>query len=170
MNVKYKFLYLAILTVLTAVLFQGACRISAVLAEASEKEETALSDYGFHLGMAFPMVDDLLDYTFDSDILGKVVGADLKEGKLTLPIIYALKRVEVKDREKMEKLISDKNFSEDDFKWLVEKIQGCGGIDDTRKLAGDHIDTSIQALSQFEPSQTRDILCDIARYVVGRKH
>ena len=67
----------------TAVLFQGACRVSAVLADAPAEKKTGLSDYGHHLGMAFQMADDLLDYTSQSSLLGKNIGADLREGKIT---------------------------------------------------------------------------------------
>jgi geranylgeranyl pyrophosphate synthase len=85
----------------TAVLFQGACRISALIADASREKEAALSGYGYNLGLAFQMADDLLDYTVDSTVLGKEVGADLKEGKLTLPVIYALSAASVQDRDRM---------------------------------------------------------------------
>jgi len=73
--------YLEVIRRKTAVLFQGACRISAIIADAPNEKEKALSDYGYNLGLAFQMADDLLDYTSDTKVLGKEVGADLKEGK-----------------------------------------------------------------------------------------
>ena len=88
--------YMEIIRRKTAVLFQGACRVSALIAGAPNEKEIALSDYGFNLGIAFQMVDDLLDYTLDTGVLGKEVGADLKEGKLTLPVIYSLKAADAK--------------------------------------------------------------------------
>ncbi|MGD9417005.1 MAG: polyprenyl synthetase family protein, partial [Desulfobacterales bacterium] len=83
--------YMEVIRRKTAVLFQAACKVSAVIAEATPEKERALSDYGYNLGLAFQMVDDLFDYTKDTAALGKEVGADLREGKLTLPIIQALK-------------------------------------------------------------------------------
>ncbi|MEA3437272.1 MAG: polyprenyl synthetase family protein, partial [Thermodesulfobacteriota bacterium] len=77
--------YMDVIRRKTAVLFQGACRISAIITDATHEKEKALSDYGYNLGLAFQMADDLLDYTSDTKVLGKEVGADLKEGKLTLP-------------------------------------------------------------------------------------
>jgi len=95
--------YMEVIRRKTAVLFQGTCRVSALISSAPKEKETALSDYGFNLGIAFQMVDDLLDYTLDPNILGKEVGADLKEGKLTLPVIYSLKAANTTDRIQMEK-------------------------------------------------------------------
>jgi len=74
----------------TAKLFEAACQLGAVLAGLSEEQEKAVAQYGVHLGTAFQLVDDILDYTADSDVMGKNVGDDLAEGKPTLPLIYAL--------------------------------------------------------------------------------
>ena len=82
----------------TAMLFEAACRVSAILADATEEQETALSEYGYNLGIAFQMADDLFDYTLETSEFGKEVGADLREGKLTLPVIYALKQAQSGDR------------------------------------------------------------------------
>jgi octaprenyl-diphosphate synthase len=162
--------YMDIIRCKTAVLFQGACRISAILAAATEEKERALAQYGTHLGMAFQMVDDLLDYTFDTQILGKTVGADLREGKLTLPVIVALNHAESGDRAVMEKIIQDEKFTNNDFRWLVEKISEYGGFEYTRSLAFEHSENARQALEVFPVSPTRDILFDIAGYALERTH
>ena len=162
--------YLDIIECKTAVLFQGACRISAILAAASEEKEMALAQYGYHLGMAFQMEDDLLDYTFDTQVLGKTVGADLREGKLTLPVIVALNRAESGDRVLMENIIQDEKFTNHDFKWLAEKISEHGGFEYTRTLAFEHIAKARGALELFPVSPTRDILSDIAGYALERTH
>ena len=162
--------YMDIIRCKTAVLFQGACRISAILAAASEEKERALAQYGYHLGMAFQMVDDLLDYTFDTQILGKKVGADLREGKLTLPVIVALNQAEPGDQALMEKIIRDEKFTKNDFRWLVEKINEHGGFEYTRTLAFEHIANARQSLDLFPVSPTRDILFDIAGYALERTH
>ena len=160
--------YMEVIRRKTAVLFEGACRISAIIADADQDKEDALSTYGFNLGMAFQMADDLLDYTQDSKALGKTVGADLKEGKLTLPVIYALAAAESNDRAVMEKMITNE-FSEDEFKLLIDFLDKYGGVTYTQTKAAAHIDKAKHALAVFEPSETKDILLDVADYALSRK-
>ena len=153
----------------TAVLFQGACRISALIADATEEKEMALSDYGYNLGLAFQMVDDLLDYTINSSALGKEVGADLREGKLTLPVIYALKEATGLDRNRMENIIKNENFSVTEFETLIDLLNKYGGIAYTQHLATKYIEGAKEALSIFEPSETKNILMDVADYALVRE-
>ena len=160
--------YMEVIRRKTAVLFQGACRVSAVLAEASSEKKAGLSDYGHHLGMAFQMADDLLDYTADSSTLGKNIGADLKEGKITLPIIYALDKVPAADRDRMTAIIGNPDFTKRDFDALVELLVSGGGIDYTQRLAADHIHKAKSALSIFDASPTKEILMDVADYALAR--
>ncbi|MBU4286959.1 MAG: polyprenyl synthetase family protein, partial [Proteobacteria bacterium] len=148
---------------------QGACWTGALIANALEKEEKALSDYGFNLGLAFQMADDLLDYTSDTSILGKEVGTDLKEGKLTLPVIYSLKEASSEDRIIMEKIITDKNFSFNDFEKLIELLKRYGGLEYTKKLASKHIEKAKNSILFFEPSETKELLLNIADYALIRK-
>jgi len=161
--------YLEVIRRKTAVLFQGACRISAIIADAPNEKEKALSDYGYNLGLAFQMADDLLDYTSDTKVLGKEVGADLKEGKLTLPVIYSLRAADVKDRNMMENIIKNKNFSVNDFETMVELLKKYKGISYTQKLASEHKKKAKEAISIFEPSETREILVKVADYALNRK-
>ena len=161
--------YMEVIRCKTAVLFQGACLVSALLADATKEEGTALSQYGFNLGIAFQMADDLLDYTLDTSVLGKEVGADLKEGKLTLPVIYSLKEAGVKDRIQMEKIITNRNFSVDDFERLIELMKKYGGQTYTQNLAAEYVKIAKDALGVFEPSKTREILMMLADYTLARK-
>jgi octaprenyl-diphosphate synthase len=160
--------YMEVIQRKTAVLFQGTCRVSALISGASKEKETALSDYGFNLGIAFQMVDDLLDYTLDADILGKEVGADLKEGKLTLPVIYSLKAANTKDRIQMEKIIKNKDFSINDFSTLIALMKKYGGQKYTEKLARKYVVTAKDALAVFKNSKTKEILLMIADYTLTR--
>ena len=159
--------YMEVIRRKTAVLFEGACRISAIIADAEQAKEDALSAYGFNLGMAFQMADDLLDYTQDSKALGKTVGADLKEGKLTLPVIYALSEAEPDDRALMENTITN-DFSEEEFTLLIDYLDKYGGITYTQTKAAAHIKEAKQALAIFDPSETKDILLDVADYALTR--
>ena len=160
--------YMEIIKRKTAVLFQGTCRSGALIADVSLQKETALSDYGFNLGIAFQMVDDLLDYTLDTVTLGKEVGADLKEGKLTLPVIYSLKSADEKDRTRMENIIKNKNFSVNDFKTLIRMIDKYGGRSYTQTLATEYVQNAKEALVVFEDSKPKEILLMIADYTLSR--
>jgi octaprenyl-diphosphate synthase len=161
--------YLEIITRKTAVLIQGSCRVGAILAKASEKDEKALSDYGFNLGLAFQMADDLLDYTANPVSLGKEIGADLKEGKLTLPVIRALGVANPKDQSQMKAIIRNEQFSAEEFRILVDMLNQYDGIQYTRKLAVERIDAAKAALSVFQPTEIRNLLNDIADYALERE-
>ena len=162
--------YLEIIRRKTAVLMEGACRVGALISGADENRTAALTAYGHHLGIAFQMADDLLDYTSDTALLGKAVGADLREGKLTLPVIRALSAAPGEDRKAMARIITDENFSIDDFNTLVRLLKENGGIDGTRAAAEFHVNAAKAELSVFEDSPDRDTLRDIADYALGRKH
>lgn len=160
--------YMEVIKRKTAVLFQGACRTGALISNVSEEKETALSDYGLNLGIAFQMIDDLLDYTLDSKKLGKKVGADLKEGKLTLPVIYSLQKAGADDRIRMEKTIKDQDFSINDFEALIAIMKKYGGQSYTKKRAAEYVKHAKDAFSVFEDSKTKDILLMIADYTLTR--
>jgi octaprenyl-diphosphate synthase len=161
--------YIEVVRRKTGVLIQGACRTGALISNAPVRKERALSEFGLNTGIAFQMADDLLDYTSDTSTLGKEIGNDLKEGKLTLPIIYSLKRAGTKDRTRMEKIIKNETFSINDFETLVGLLKRHGGLEYTKELAAKHIAIAKNALSVFKSSKTREILLDIADYALVRK-
>ncbi len=161
--------YLVVIRRKTAVLFKAACQVSAIIADAPEDKETALAEYGYNLGIAFQMADDLFDYTLQTSDFGKEVGADLREGKLTLPVIYALKQANSSDRDLMIKIIRNTDFTTDDFKTLLDLLIKYGGIDYTQETAASYIDTAKNALALFEPSPTKETMLDIADYALQRR-
>jgi octaprenyl-diphosphate synthase len=161
--------YMEVIRNKTAVLFQGACRIGALIADALKDKEIALSEYGLNFGIAFQMADDLLDYTSDTSVLGKEVGADLREGKLTLPVIYSLQNANSKDRVAMEQIIKNNDFSIQEFEILIQMMKKYGGISYTEKLAAEYVKNAKSVLSVFNPSKTRKILEDIADYTLVRE-
>ena len=146
--------YLEVIRRKTAVLFQGACRISAIIAGSPKRFEKALSEYGNNLGIAFQMADDLLDYTLD---------------KSTLPVIYSLKKAGRTDRHRMEAIIKNNKFSVREFRSLIELLEKNGGIAYTKECAKKHIEKGKRALLVFKPSKTRKILEYIADYALVRK-
>ncbi|UCD87570.1 MAG: polyprenyl synthetase family protein [Desulfobacterales bacterium] len=153
----------------TACLIQAACQVGALLAGAPEKQVEALRDYGYQLGIAFQMADDILDYTADTRILGKPIGTDLREGKLTLPVIYALNQATGEDRRRLEIAIRDMDMMEADFETVLKLIKKYGGIVYTRKRAQEHIEQAKTCLDMFGPSQPRKLLEQLADYVLIRQ-
>ena len=143
--------------------------LSAVLADAPRETENALAEYGYNLGIAFQMADDLFDYTLTTSDLGKKVGADLREGKLTLPVIHALGNASDGDREAMVKIIRNQDFSDDEFRILVGLLDKHDGLSYTREVAASYIDKAKKSLSIFESSHTKDIMIDIADYALSRR-
>ncbi|GBC62977.1 polyprenyl synthetase [Desulfonema ishimotonii] len=161
--------YMEIIRRKTAVLIEGACRVGALISGASAEETDALTGYGFHMGIAFQMADDLLDYVADTAVLGKAVGADLREGKLTLPVIHALQHAEPEDRARMTEIITRRDFSVSDFEGFSRLLRTCGGIDYTRAQAESHIRTAKERLGIFGDSEAKGVLTDIADYALDRK-
>jgi octaprenyl-diphosphate synthase len=161
--------YLEVIRRKTAVLLQGACRVGAMVAGAPKAHENALADYGHHIGLAFQMADDLLDYTADAGELGKTVGADLKEGKLTLPVIHTLARADAADRAWMAALIAGREVSPEDFERLLRLLERCGGLRETRRLAEDHVRRAQVALEIFPAGESRQVLHHIADYALQRR-
>jgi octaprenyl-diphosphate synthase len=161
--------YLEVIRRKTAVLFETACRVSAVLADAPDEEESALAAYGLNLGMAFQIADDLFDYTLAAPQLGKNVGADLREGKMTLPLIHGLRQARTGEREWMLKVIQDPHFSTGDFMKLVGLLHASGATRYAEQAAETYILNAKTALSMFPHSETLGTLIDIADYSLHRR-
>ena len=161
--------YMEIIERKTAILFQGTCCSGALISGVPPEKTNALSDYGFNLGIAFQMVDDLLDYSSDTAVLGKEVGADLKEGKLTLPVIYSLMSADPEDRTLMENIIKDKNFSINGFEMLIKIIDKYDGRTYTQRLATTFVQHAKDALAVFKNSEAKETLLMIADYTLSRK-
>jgi octaprenyl-diphosphate synthase len=161
--------YMEIIERKTAILFQGTCRSGALIADVPSEKVNALSEYGFNLGIAFQMVDDLLDYSHDTAVLGKEVGADLKEGKLTLPVIHSLKSAGPEDKALMENIIKNRDFSINDFEILIKMIDKYGGRTYTRHLATEYVRHAKAGLAVFNNSETKETLMMIADYTLSRK-
>lgn len=161
--------YMEIIRRKTAVLIQGACQVGALIADASKEKEQALSAYGYHVGIAFQIADDLLDYTADTQTIGKTVGADLREGKLTLPVIAALSKATKYDSDQMMNIIQDQNFSNEQFKLFVDLLHRYNGISYAQQIALDHVIKAKNSISIFDDSDTKTVLQHIADYALKRK-
>lgn len=152
----------------TAKLFEAAARTAAMLAERSEDEIEALACYGRHLGLAFQLIDDVLDFDGNSDLLGKNLGDDLTEGKPTLPLIVTLAQGAPEDAALVREAIL--NGSTSALAAIIEAVKRSGGLEYTRKLARVEADTAIESLQILAPSRYREGLIKLARFAIDRQH
>ena len=160
--------YMEVIQRKTGYLIEGACETGAILAGASAEVVQQLAAYGYHIGLVFQIADDLLDYTAETDTLGKAVGADLREGKLTLPVIHALSRASGREREQMTAIIQKESFTTQEFKDLVKMIDAGGGIAYAQNVARKHIQSAKTLLEPFPPGPTRKTLFMVADYALSR--
>ena len=160
--------YLSVIQSKTAKLFEAAGRISAVINNSSIAEEEYMASYGLHLGIAFQVIDDVLDLTGDKELTGKDLGVDLAEGKPTLPLIYAMQAGTEREISLIRRAITTGNLS--DLDAVLETIKSTGAIDHTARVAKHHADLACKALSNIAPSQYRNALLDLAQFSVDRRH
>lgn len=160
--------YLLVVKLKTAGLISLACSSVAMLAGADKRTEEALSSFGLSVGMAFQIVDDALDYCSEESELGKAIGKDLEEGKITLPMLYALKKAGKKDQQSLERILSSKTLKPQDLLRAQNLIHKYGGIQYAIEQANKEIESAIKSLSHFPPSPTRDALTEMAQFTVSR--
>jgi len=153
----------------TAALMSSACRVGAILGGASEDQIERMADYGYHLGVAFQLVDDLLDYTGTSQELGKPVGRDFAERKATLPIIHAFCKSSEEERTWVKNLFSSDNSDPRVFQKVRDWVRNRGGLEYTELSARKHVMKAVDALSAFPPGHWKNILLDIAEYTLSRR-
>lgn len=153
----------------TAILISAACQTGAIWGKSTEEEAEALARYGLELGIAFQLVDDLLDYTSTQEDFGKPVGNDFKEGKITLPLIHALKVSSDQDKNKIKEISQKDQYSNEDFRTIFNLVKDSGGLDYTRKKAIEAKDNAKGFLQKFKPGEDRQILIELADFVIERK-
>ena len=162
--------YLAIIGPKTAALFAAACRVAPVVAEAGEEVETALEAYGRNLGIAFQLVDDSIDYTSDEAVMGKGLGDDFREGKMTLPVILAYARGNEADREFWRAAIGGERVADDDLARAVALVRSSGAIDDTMERARHYGRRAIDALAPFPGSRAKAAMTEAVEFAVARAY
>ncbi|MCG7872071.1 MAG: polyprenyl synthetase family protein [Candidatus Thiodiazotropha lotti] len=160
--------YMEVIKRKTATLFEAGSRLGGVVAEISEQQQQALADYGLHLGIAFQLVDDALDYHSSNEEIGKNVGDDLAEGKPTLPLIQAMKKSDQQQRQRLATIIENGGLDEIDF--VLQAIHSSDAITYTQQLAQQHAEQAKQALKLLPDSDYRQALADLADYSVARTH
>ena len=160
--------YMRVIERKTAVLFAAATRLGAVLAGLPAAQENALADYGMHLGYAFQIADDVLDYVSDAGTLGKNIGDDLAEGKATLPLIYAIERAPEAQAASLKRAIETGGL--DSLDNIIAAIRDTGAIGRARAAAQKHADAAKNALSSLPDSAARSALFVLADYALQRDH
>ena len=162
--------YLEIIAAKTAALFAAACRIAPVVAEAGEEAEAALDCYGRNLGIAFQLIDDAIDYSSDSDTMGKGVGDDFRDGKMTLPVILAYARGSDADRAFWRSAISGERTADDDLAQAIALVGSSGALADTLERARIYARRAIDALAALPAGKAKAALTEAAEFAVARAY
>lgn len=160
--------YLAVVHAKTAKLFESAAKIGAVLANSSHTEEIAIADYGLHLGTAFQLIDDVLDYTSTSSNLGKNIGDDLAEGKPTLPLIYAINHGTSRDAQIIKHAIETGSL--ESIGLVTQIIESTGALEYTVRFAKQEAEKAIASIESLPSSQAKDALIELANFAVKRDY
>jgi len=154
----------------TASLFSACARLGALVAGADESTESRLADYAWNLGMAFQLIDDVLDFTSREAVLGKPVGNDLREGKVTLPLIYALEHAAADERLLVETVLRDASYEHVPFPRILELIHRHNGITRARERALLFTEKARAVINEFPESPAQRALALISDLVVERDH
>jgi octaprenyl-diphosphate synthase len=160
--------YLEVIRCKTAKLFEAASQLGAIISEASENDIKAMATYGMHLGTAFQLIDDALDYTASSEEMGKNVGDDLAEGKPTLPLIYAMREGSEQQAQVIRNAIEQ--GGRDHIDEVIQIIQDTGAIAYTIEAAKKEAQVAIQQLENLADSPYKTALVSLAEFSVNRNH
>jgi len=162
--------YFKVIAKKTAALFEASCEIGGLAGCGTNEQVHALSKYGYNIGLAFQMQDDILGVIADEKVLGKPVGSDLREGKCTLILIHALRNARDADRRFIMDIYGKKNFSRSDYEKFLEIIRKLGSIDYVLKVAKNYVEKAKKSLEVLPESNARDLLMNLADFIVSRKY
>jgi len=161
--------YLSVICDKTAEFMSACCRIGGILAAASSSAEEALARYGLNLGVAFQITDDLLDLVGDPAETGNPVGSDIREGKLTMPIILALDKAGPADRAVLEDVIQSEHVTSADLAFVKKLVEDTGAVEGTREAAAGYVEQAVEHLQDLPTSEARDSLEELAQSILRRK-
>jgi octaprenyl-diphosphate synthase len=162
--------YLQVIASKTAALFAAACEVGAVVAERPKAEAQALESYGRNLGIAFQLVDDALDYSAEQQALGKTIGDDFREGKVTLPILLAFRRGNAGERAFWKRVVEDGDQQDGDLEQALEIIRKHSALDDTIERARHYGAMAKDALGIFEESEIKQALLEAVDFSIERAY
>ncbi len=162
--------YLKVVGAKTAALFQAAAKVGGVIANRPRKEQEALESYGRNLGIAFQLVDDALDYSGKQADLGKSIGDDFRERKITLPVVLAFRRGEEKERSFWRRVMEKGDQTDDDLQYATKLMDRHGALSDTIERARHYGDMACDALAIFPDSQWKEALAEAVAFCISRAH
>jgi octaprenyl-diphosphate synthase len=154
----------------TSCLFSVCAKLGALVAGADSQTEEKLGEYAWNLGMAFQLVDDVLDFTAREKTLGKPVGGDLREGKVTLPVVYALERAQAEERRMVERVLADRHYENIPLRQILALIDKYQGIERVRERAQAFTDKARQVIGEFPESPYQRALYGITDLITDRDH
>jgi octaprenyl-diphosphate synthase len=154
----------------TALLFSGCAQVAGILAEAPRERVADLEAFGLDLGMAYQIVDDLLDFTADPAVLGKPVASDLREGRLTLPLVYLLENGRGEHREMVRAVLEDRDFVRVSLGEVIAELERWGALARARSLADRYSAAALARLSAFPDSAARRSLEEACGFVTARSY
>jgi octaprenyl-diphosphate synthase len=160
--------YLRIITQKTASFISACCRIGGLLGALAPDQVEALTRYGLHIGVAFQISDDSLDFVADQERLGKAIGSDLREGKRTLPLIAMLDRAAAADAERVRSLLRRRSLAPAEIDEIRRLVLAHDGVEYARARAWSYAQAAKADLEVFPPSEEREVLALIADFVVDR--
>lgn len=160
--------YLEVIRAKTALLFAASAAIGPLLAKSDEKTEQNLYHYGLHIGNAFQLIDDALDYCSDKEVIGKNIGDDLAEGKLTLPLLHALKKGTPSQKKLIEKSVQDGNL--ENLADILSIIEETKSIEFTKEYAKQEVDQALDRVKILPDSPYKKALIELAEFVFYRDH
>ena len=161
--------YLELVDRKTASLFSACARLGAIAGNATEDEENRLGHYAWNLGMAFQMIDDVLDFTATESVLGKPVGSDLREGKITLPLLVAMEQATPEERADVEQVLADSNYAKVPFSRILEIIESHGEVEFARNEAASFTAKASLLIGQIPDSPAQRALQSIPDFIVQRE-
>jgi octaprenyl-diphosphate synthase len=162
--------YLELVYRKTACLFSACLRLGALLGKVSEESELKLASYGTNLGLAFQVIDDLLDFTSSEETLGKPIGSDLREGKITLPLIYLLPKCRAEEAQKIARVLQEGGFHSIQFEEILELIERYDILQAARRKAQYFAELAGRSLDGIPESPYRDALRSLADFIVERQY
>jgi octaprenyl-diphosphate synthase len=162
--------YMNIIIAKTAVLISAACGCGAIISGSSPEVEDDLTRFGRSVGIAFQMMDDLLDYTSSEAVFGKPVGKDLLEGKITLPLIYTLSELHTDEKEIFAEQFKNRATNKDAYQFLLNRVRGSGVLERIRAEAQGYVDDAAECLGRFPDSAVKTNLLTLIQYIIHRTY
>lgn len=160
--------YLEIIKAKTAALFAAACEVGPMIANAAPEQAAALAAYGLNLGIAFQIADDALDYNSTREKIGKTIGDDFREGKMTAPVIYAIENAAPEEKKFWQRTFADKNQTDKDLQTALDIFAKHNAMEKTMQLARSYAGLAKQALIDAPDHEIKALLLEIADYTVTR--